>query len=230
MKTYIAYYRVSSRKQGRSGLGLEAQKADVARYVASKGGKIIGEYVEVESGKRVTNRPQLQAALGHARGKKAVLVIAKLDRLARNVAFTATLMESGAEFVACDNENATKLTIHILAAVAEDEARAISDRTVKALAAAKRRGVKLGTHRRGHVIDYRKGARNGLAKAVEAASVKRSAMASDAYGFLLPDVRQWREEGLSLGAIADRLNEAGHRTTAGGEFGPTQVYRLLGRA
>ncbi len=229
MKKFIAYYRVSSRKQGRSGLGLEAQKADVARYVASAGGKIIGEYVEVESGKRVTNRPQLQAALSHARGKGAVLVIAKLDRLARNVAFTATLMESGAEFVAVDNPTATKLTIHILAAVAEDEARAISDRTVKALAAAKRRGVKLGTHRRGHVIDYRKGMRNGLAKAVEAASVKRSATAADAYGFLMSDIRQWRDGGLSLGAIADRLNQAGHRTTAGGEFHPTMVYRLLGR-
>jgi DNA invertase Pin-like site-specific DNA recombinase len=229
MKTYIAYYRVSSRKQGRSGLGLEAQKADVARYVASAGGKIIGEYVEVESGKRVTNRPQLQAALGHARGKKATLIIAKLDRLARNVAFTAALMESGAEFVACDNPTATKLTIHILAAVAEDEARAISDRTVKALAAAKRRGVKLGTHRRGHVIDFRKGARLGLPKAVEAASAKRSAAAADAYNFLMGDVRAWREEGLSLGAIADRLNEAGHRTTAGGEFHPTMIHRLLGR-
>src|SRR5688500_15913302 len=123
MQRFIAYYRVSTRKQGQSGLGLEAQREAVARHIAACGGKLIAEYTEVESGKRATNRPQLAAALSHARGKGATVIIAKLDRLARNVAFTATLMESGADFVCCDNPTANRLTIHILAAVAEDEAR-----------------------------------------------------------------------------------------------------------
>lgn len=229
MRRFIAYYRVSTRKQGQSGLGLEAQREAVARHIAACGGKLIAEYTEVESGKRATNRPQLASALSHARGKSATLVIAKLDRLARNVAFTAALMESGADFVCCDNPNANRLTIHILAAVAEDEARRISERTTAALAAARRRGVKLGTARPGHVIDHAKGARRGLAKAVAAASAKRSQAAADAYGHLMADLRTWREAGESLAAIAERLNAAGERTTAGGEFSATAVYRLLSR-
>jgi DNA invertase Pin-like site-specific DNA recombinase len=229
MQRFIAYYRVSTQKQGKSGLGLDAQREAVARHIAAVGGKLLAEYTEVESGKRATNRPQLAAALSHARGKGATLVIAKLDRLARNVAFTAALMESGADFVCCDNPTANRLTIHILAAVAEDEARRISERTTAALAAARRRGVKLGTARPGHVIDWRKGQRKGLAKAVAAASAKRSRQAADAYGHLIGDVRAWRDAGESLAAIAAKLNAAGERTTAGGEFHATAVYRLLSR-
>src|SRR5262245_9850761 len=146
MQRFIAYYRVSTKRQGKSGLGLEAQRDAVQRHVAACGGKLIAEYTEVESGK-LKDRPQLAAALSHARGKGATLVIAKLDRLARNVAFTSALMESGADFVCCDVPHANRLTIHILAAVAEDEATRISQRTTAALAAARRRGVKLGTAR-----------------------------------------------------------------------------------
>ena len=230
MQKFLAYYRVSSKKQGRSGLGLKAQQDTVARYVASCGGKLIAEYREVESGKRANNRPQLQAALSHARGKEATLVIACLSRLARNVAFTAALMESGVDFVCCDIPNANRLTIHILAAVAEDEARAISARTKAALAVARQRGVKLGTARPGHHIDWRLGQRHGLAKAVAAASAKRSQQAADAYGFLLDDMRAWREAGESLTSIAGQLNTAGHRLTNGGEFHPVAVYRILSRS
>lgn len=140
----IAYYRVSTRKQGDSGLGLEAQKQTVINYAKSVAGEIVAEFVEVESGK-VRNRPQLQAAIAACRKEGGSLVVAKLDRLSRNVAFTAALKDSGLDFVCCDNPNATRLTIDILAAVAADEARRISERTKSALAALKTRGVKLGS-------------------------------------------------------------------------------------
>ncbi len=126
-----------------SGLGLDAQTASVREYVANQG-ELVAEYTEVESGKK-SDRPQLGKALAHARRIGGTLVIAKLDRLARNVAFTATLMESGTDFLAVDNPTANKLTIHVLAAVAEDEARRISERTKAALAAYKTRGGKLGS-------------------------------------------------------------------------------------
>jgi DNA invertase Pin-like site-specific DNA recombinase len=145
----VAYYRVSTKRQGESGLGLEGQQAAVAAFAKQHGASIVANYIEIESGKR-SNRPVLAQALGHARLAKATLAVAKLDRLARNVAFLSALMESGVDFVACDNEHANRLTIHILAAVAEAEAKAISERTKTALAAAKRRGVKLGSARPGH--------------------------------------------------------------------------------
>ena len=145
----IPYYRVNTKKQGRSGLGLEAQKADVEAFVRQRDAIIVSEYREVETGKN-SKRPKLDEAIGHAKLAKATLVVAKLDRLARNVAFTSALMESGVEFVACDNPHANRLTIHILAAVAEDEALRISRRTKDALAAAKARGIKLGSARPGH--------------------------------------------------------------------------------
>src|SRR5579863_178516 len=145
----IAYYRVSTKRQGRSGLGLDGQRAAVEAFAKRNGGKIVASYTEVESGKR-SDRPELAKALGHARLAKATLVVAKLDRLARNVAFLSALMEAGVDFVACDNEHANRLTIHILAAVAESEARAISDRTTAALKAAKKRGIALGSARLGH--------------------------------------------------------------------------------
>lgn len=116
MKPIIAYYRVSTRKQERSGLGLEAQQSDVEEFAQREGAQIIQSYTEVEKGRR-KDRPQLAKAIGHANLAKATLVVAKLDRLARNVAFTSTLLESGVDFVACDNPHANKFTIHILAAV-----------------------------------------------------------------------------------------------------------------
>ena len=146
---FVAYYRVSTERQGRSGLGLEGQRAAVAAYAKQVGATMLAEYTEVESGKRA-DRPELAKALPHAKRSKATLLVAKLDRLARNVAFLSAVMDSGVDFIACDNPHANRLTIHILAAVAEDEARRISDRTKAALGAAKARGTKLGSARPGH--------------------------------------------------------------------------------
>ena len=128
MKKIIAYYRVSTKKQGQSGLGLEGQQAAVEAFANQHNAIIVQTYTEVESGKR-SDRPALPQAIGHAKLAKGQLVVAKLDRLARNVVFLSSLMESGVDFVACDNPHANRLTIHILAAVAEDEAHRISQRS-----------------------------------------------------------------------------------------------------
>jgi DNA invertase Pin-like site-specific DNA recombinase len=143
---FVAYYRVSTAKQGRSGLGLEAQQEAVRAYLNGGSWQLVAEVVEVESGKR-NDRSKLAEALRLCRLHGATLIIAKLDRLARNVAFISNLMESGVEFTAVDFPQANRLTVHILAAVAEHEAKAISTRTKDALAAAKARGVRLGGDR-----------------------------------------------------------------------------------
>ncbi|SRR6266446_3702386 len=142
----IAYYRVSTKRQGQSGLGLDAQKDAVMAYLNGGNWTLKEEFVEVESGRKVKNRPALQQAIAACRKHKATLVIAKLDRLARNVAFISNLMESKVAFVAVDNPHATRFTLHILAAVAEHEADIISQRTKSALSAAKARGTELGRY------------------------------------------------------------------------------------
>jgi DNA invertase Pin-like site-specific DNA recombinase len=143
---FVVYYRVSTQKRGRSGLGLEAQREAVLNYLNGGNWSTAAEFTEVESGKR-SDRPEFAKALAACRLHRATLVIAKLDRLARKVHFVSNLMESGVEFVAADNPHANKLTIHILVAMAEHEAEMISDRTKKALAAAKKRGTVLGGFR-----------------------------------------------------------------------------------
>src|SRR5437016_13166879 len=167
---YIAYYRVSTARQGRSGLGLEAQRQAVQTHL--RGEKPIREFTEVESGRR-SDRPKLAEALAACRVHKAALVIAKLDRLARNVAFVSNLMDAGVEFEAVDFPQANRLTIHILAAVAEHEARMISERTRAALAAAKERGRLLGGFR------GRAGSCTDLEKARAARAAKASERAAD---------------------------------------------------
>ncbi len=145
MAGFVSYIRVSTTKQGESGLGLEAQREAVARHLGANAP--LAEFLEVESGKRSANRPQLIAALDLCKRKKAVLVIAKLDRLSRNLYFIAGLLESGVEFTACDNPHANKMTIQLLAVFAEHEREMISARTKAALAAAKTRGTVLGNPR-----------------------------------------------------------------------------------
>jgi DNA invertase Pin-like site-specific DNA recombinase len=229
MAKLIAYYRVSTEKQGASGLGLEAQRKAVQDFAAATGDGIVATFTEIESGKRA-DRPELAKAIAHARRIKARLCIAKLDRLARNVAFLSALMDSGCEFVAVDNPTANRLTIHILAAVAEDEARRISERTKAALGAAKARGVKLGSARPGH-WDGREGARlEGLVKARESARLVKREKAMEAVADLLPDMRARRAAGETLQVIADALNDAGQRTTRGNLWTANGVRLALERA
>jgi DNA invertase Pin-like site-specific DNA recombinase len=222
MQKFISYIRVSTREQGASGLGLEGQQAAVSAHASSVGGTILKEYQEVESGKR-TDRPELAKALAHAKRARATLVIAKLDRLARNVHFLSGMMESGVDFVACDNPNANRLTLHILAAVAEEETRRIAERTKAALAAYKARGGTLGGARPEHPGLTREARLEGTRAAALAATMgKRSA-----YEDLLPEVVGMREQGLSLRAIARRLDEDGYTTRQGKAWNPQQVSRVL---
>jgi DNA invertase Pin-like site-specific DNA recombinase len=214
----IAYYRVSTKKQGDSGLGLEGQEAAVQAYIATTGAKLLAPpYREVESGRR-SDRPELAKAIAHARRAHATLLIAKLDRLARNVHFISGLMESKVDFVACDMPTANRLTVHILAAVAEDEARAISQRTKDALAAAKARGTKLGTNNL---------TPEGTQKGLAAATAARQMRAREAYREIAPMIRDMANAGVSLNAIAKRLNDAGEVTRRGGQWTAMQVSRVL---
>lgn len=225
----IAYYRVSTKKQGESGLGLEAQRIAVQSYAERCGAKIVREYTEVESGKRC-NRPQLAKALSHAKRAKARLVVAKLDRLARNVAFLSALMESKVDFVAVDNQQANTLTLHILAAVAEAEAKMISERTKAGLAVAKAKGRLLGSARPGHWNGREELRQAGLMKAVEAASAANSQAAEEAYRDIRPMMLEMRESGSSLSEICRKLNGDGFTTRRGRQWSVTQVGRVIGAA
>jgi DNA invertase Pin-like site-specific DNA recombinase len=225
----IAYYRVSTAKQGKSGLGLDGQKTALETYAQQQGARIVAEYREVESGKR-KDRPELTKALAHARRSKATLVVAKLDRLARNVAFLSALMDSGADFVACDNPHANRFTIHILAAVAEHEARQISERTRTALQAAKRRGVLLGSARPAHWKGREDARRQGGLKGAAAAAKAIAEAADGAYTDLYPLITGLRQQGETFQAIADELNRMGHTTRRGKAWNASQVLRVLRRA
>lgn len=216
---FVAYYRVSTARQGQSGLGLEAQKEAVRVYLNGGRWKLVGEFTEVESGKR-NDRPKLADALALCRIHGATLVVAKLDRLARNVAFTAALMESGVEFTAVDFPQANRLTIHILAAVAEHEAAMISARTRAALGAARARGVVLGGNRGNIAGEAHKGA--------TASATVRSEAASKRATDLLPAIRFAQSKGAnSLRDIAAVLNESGIPTARGGQWSAVQVQRVL---
>jgi DNA invertase Pin-like site-specific DNA recombinase len=220
---YVAYYRVSTQRQGQSGLGLEAQQASVTQFVNGHG-ELISEFTEIETGKR-SDRPQIAKAMAQAKRSGATLVIAKLDRLARNVAFISALMESGVDFIACDNPHANRLTIHILAAVAEDEARRISERTKAALAAYKARGGKLGSqHPKCKPISV-----EASRKGQQIGSERNRAAARAAYVDLLPVIIDLRESGQSFRKISRELNRLGHTTRAGSTWNPVQVMRIINR-
>lgn len=224
----ISYCRVSTERQGTSGLGLQAQESAIDTYAKQTGGSLIGRFVEVESGKRA-DRPELARALAHAKRTKAVLVVAKLDRLARNVAFLSRLMESGVEFIAVDNPSANRLTVHILAAVAEAEAKAVSERTKAALAAAKARGMLLGSARPGHWDGREDRRRAGAANGAKISIEVRSRAAMEASADLLPIIQERKNEGGTLQQIADKLNAEGYTTRRGNVFTPMAVKRILVR-
>lgn len=220
---FISYLRVSTKRQGRSGLGLDAQREAVATYVASVGGMLVHEVIEVETGTNKHDRPQLAAALAQCRIHNATLVIAKLDRLARNVAFVSALMESSTDFVCCDFPTANRLTIHVLAAVAEHEAQCISERTKAALQAAKRKGVALGGDR-GNCAQI---ARKGNRASAQVRSEQAQRRASD----LLPVIEAIRAEGAqSLRQIAEALNQRGIVTARGNAWSAAQVLRVMEHA
>jgi DNA invertase Pin-like site-specific DNA recombinase len=214
---FVTYLRVSTERQGQSGLGLEAQRAAVAAHVLGRG-EVVAEFVEVESGKRA-DRPQLVLALAQAKRAGAVLLIAKLDRLARNVAFIANLLESGVEVTAADMPEANRFLLHVMAAVAEHEAQAISDRTKAALAAAKARGVKLGWSIPERASEQHQAAKKGAAV--------NTARALTHAKNVLPVVEQIRAGGASLRQIAAELNARSIRTARGGKWYAATVRNIL---
>lgn len=216
---FVSYLRVSTDRQGKSGLGLEAQRKAVADHVEAKG-RIAAEFVEVESGKK-NDRPQLARALSEAKRIGAVLLIAKLDRLARNVAFIANLLESGVEIAAADMPEANRFLLHVMAAVAEHEARMISDRTRAALAAAKARGAALGWSMPSRAEEQRHAARKGAVRNVQKADRHAANV--------LPVVRQIAARGVSLRQIADELNARGIKTARGGLWYAATVRNIMAR-
>lgn len=208
-KKYISYLRVSTDKQGVSGLGLEAQKEAIKIYTDNNDGIILSEFVEVESGKRSNNRPELLNAIKECKKHKAVLIIAKLDRLARNVHFISGLLESGIEFIACDNPHANKMMIQLLSVFAEFEREQISTRTKQALAQAKARGVELG--------------KNGKALAL----INKQ----NAHEFareIKPIIDEIIAEGItSLYAISNELNSRNVKSYSGTKWHPQSVKNVL---
>jgi DNA invertase Pin-like site-specific DNA recombinase len=215
-KKYVSYLRVSTARQGESGLGLEAQRTAVINFVGSLNGhaEIVKEFVEVESGKRA-DRPVLAEAVRECQANGYVLLVAKLCRLSRNLHFITTLQNSKIQFCAADNPHATPFVIHLLVAVAELERSQISSRTKEALAAAKRRGVKLGNPQ------YK----TAISKAVEV----RQKIAADRNAGLRKTVAEvMQKTGLTkLAEIAEALNLRGIKTNRGCEFTPTHIHRLL---
>ena len=222
----IAYHRVSTAKQGASGLGIEAQRASVLAYARQTGGEVVEEFTEVESG-AVNWRPQLGAALASCRLRRATLVIAKLDRLSRDAHFLlglqAELAKAGRPFVAADMPEANELTIGVMAVVAQAERKMISTRTKAALAAAKARGVKLGTT----IAQNRNEAAGAIGRIHSAAA--RTQMAAGRAADLAPIMRELREGGGSLRSMALALNERGICAPRGGAWSPAQIQRVIAR-
>lgn len=225
-KVFVPYYRVSTKKQGESGLGLEAQQSCVENFTKSQGGEMGKSFKEVESGRK-KDRPELAKAIAHAKRCKATLIVAKLDRLARNVAFLSALMESGVDFVCCDNPNANRLTIHILAAVAEAEVEMIRARTKAALEAYKARGGVLGSARPECANNL---SEEAMKKGQQLAAEARIQKADEAYTDLYDLLKTLRSEGKSLQQIADTLNEEGFKTRRGLPWNKQQVSNVLDRA
>lgn len=219
-KTAVAYIRVSTAQQGKSGLGLEAQKAAIAKFAEAEGIELIAEFQEVETGKgadALNSRPQLAAALAEAKRRDCPVIVAKLDRLSRDVAFIASLMSKRTPFIVAElGADVSPFMLHIYAAVAEQERAMISQRTKDALAAVKARGRKLGNP--------------NIAKAQEAAAKVRTANA-DAFAVnVLPIIRDIQATGASMRKTAEALNRRGIPTARGGTWAATQVSDIIKRS
>lgn len=221
----VSYIRVSTQRQGASGLGLDGQRTAIEQFCHENQYELTDEFREIESGRK-SDRPVLLKALARTKALKAILVIGKLDRLARNVAFIANLMEAGVEFRACDVPTANRLTLHILSAVAEEEARAISARTKAALAAAKARGRLLGAaNPRCRSLTQAQRKKGAVASGKRAAALAREANAEASMV-----ARGLSREGTSLRAIAAELDDRGITSRTGKPWTHVQVRRLLQRA
>lgn len=220
-RPYVVYYRVSTKKQASSGLGLAAQRFAVKQWLDANGGRIVAEFTEAESGK-LRDRPQLALAQAACRSRRGTLIVAKLDRLARNAAFLLSLRDAGVEFVACDVPSVNRLIVGVMAVVAEEEARLISERTKAALAAAKRRGTKLGTPENLTTEAQKKGRRVSLR--VRQTAAKQRALD------LMPTIEELRSEGsTTYRALAEGLNERGIPSARGDVWSGSSVYRMLSR-
>ncbi len=218
MEKAVAYFRVSTQKQGYSGLGLEAQEHSVTQYAQSRGLDIVARYTELESGTGKRRRTEIYRAIAQAKAEGAVLLIAKLDRLSRNLHFVTGLLESQVDFIAVDIPEANRLTIQLMAVLAEHEARATSARTKEALAAAKRRGVRLGSPQ-------------PMTEEVRALGrATQQEAARDAYTNVSDYIALMRDKEMSLRAIARKLTESGFKTRTGKEWNAVQVSRVLSRA
>jgi len=211
---FVIYYRVSTQRQGNSGLGLEAQKRAIEEYLNGGDHKVLKEFTEIETGKgsnALDRRPVLKEAISYAKKQGAKLLIAKLDRLSRNVYFISSLMESKIDFVIADMPEANTLTIHLLSAVAEYERELISKRTKEALAAAKKRGVKLGNPK------------------LKADNTKRKQRAQEFAEGLRATLEAYKAIGMSQRSICDELNHVGITAVRGGEWSLMQVQRVVVR-
>jgi len=221
---YIAYYRVSTIKQGQSGLGLEAQKTSVTGYLNSKSGELLAEYTEIQSGKKDENRPELQAALRQCRLSGATLLIAKIDRLSRNPAFLISLQDSSTNFVCVDMPEANNFTVGMMAVMAGYYRQQISDNTKAALKAAKAKGVKLGNPR----LDEFRNTDTTNARAAKISNAKqRNADILEIINEMVGAMRPDQRDCVSLRTIASLLNDAGYTTARGKAWVSTSVSRVL---
>jgi DNA invertase Pin-like site-specific DNA recombinase len=217
MEKYVAYYRVSTRRQGESGLGLEAQKSAVNNFVKGKG-LLIDEFIEIESGRK-SQRPELLKALDVCKRNNYTLIISKLDRLSRSLTFISSLMDSCVKFVACDFPEANHLTLSILASLAQYEAIAISTRTKESLRVLKEKGIKLGTPSNLTPEARLKGLKQRINNSLNHPANRQARELINLY----------RQNGLTFKRIAAKLNEAGYRTRRGCLFFPETVRLLFGK-
>jgi DNA invertase Pin-like site-specific DNA recombinase len=219
MKKFVSYYRVSRKEQSLSGLGLSAQRTAVEKYVISQNGKIIGDYTEIETGTNKKERVEIQKAIQQAKEDGAVLIIAKLDRLSRNVSFVSSLMDAGIEFLAVDMPSANNFTIHIFSALAEQEAKLISSRTRLALAELRKIGVVLGNPKN----------LNSDARAKGVQKIKENAINNDRNRQAQSVILSCKERGMSYREIAKYLNELNFKTRYGNQFLAPTVHQLYNR-
>jgi len=215
---FVTYYRVSTEKQGLSGLGLDAQKLSVDKYIKSKTGKTLDSFIEIESGKN-SHRPELSKAIKMCTLTGATLVIAKLDRLSRDVAFIADLQKSDIEFICCDMPNANSFTIGMMSVLAQYERELISERTRSGLASAKRRGISLGN-------PNLKAVRNTDTSAANAVRCKNATTRNSNIRDVINDLVKNSEKNLTFQNIADSLNESGYKTSRGKNFSRATIHRI----